>query len=131
MRRSGSRRLPRLRADIEGRRRLAGLYRERLAGLTGVRMPWSDAAVARASHFAACVVFEDVGLRERAQAACVRAGVQTTRYPAVTQLTEYVAHRGSCPRAESIAERHLALPMSASYGEREADRVVAAIAGVL
>ena len=59
-------------------------YREALAGTPGLTLMWTDADVARSSHFAFPVLFDE---RRRARGACATRsrgrGIQTTRYPAL------------------------------------------------
>jgi dTDP-4-amino-4,6-dideoxygalactose transaminase len=126
----GLSRLPRLEADIERRRAQVRLYRERLADVDGLSIPWSDDDVERSSHFCFAVLLEDEAARDRLRERLSGAGIQTTWYPSITSFTEYRA-AGPCPRAEELARRHVALPLSSSYGEAEVDAVVAAVRDAL
>jgi dTDP-4-amino-4,6-dideoxygalactose transaminase len=106
-------RIGRLEDRIAGRRAAARAYRERLAGVAGLVLPWSDAAVARSAHFCFGPVFADRATRDRVRAALTEAHIQTTWYPAISMFTEY-GGLGPIERAEQISARHLALPLSAT-----------------
>jgi dTDP-4-amino-4,6-dideoxygalactose transaminase len=121
----GLSRLPRLAADLAHRRGAVRAYRERLSGTEGVTLMWSDAQVERASHFAFGVLFESREARDRVRATLADRGIQTTRYPALHELTEYAAAAapGSLPRAEEAANRHLVLPLSSHIRGEDIDLV--------
>ena len=125
----GLSRLPRLAQEIEERRRVARGYRVRLAGLPGLELPWSDRAVARASHFAFPVLVADVSARDRAREALSRAGVQTTWYPAVHLFTDYRERGGAraLPATEEVAERHFCLPLSPALQAADLDAICAEV----
>jgi dTDP-4-amino-4,6-dideoxygalactose transaminase len=129
----GLSRLPRLEEDIATRRALVRAYRERLAELPGLELPWDEEAVARASHFAFLVLLADRERRDRFRAELAAEGVQTTWYPALHSFTEYrrYAPPGGLPRALEAAERHCALPLSATMDETALDVVVDAVRGAL
>lgn len=125
----GLSRLPRLTADIAGRRAVVRAYRERLAGLPGLELTWDADAVERGSHFAFFVLLRDRAARDDFRAVLTRRGVQTTWYPALHGFSEYRerAAWGSLPQAEATADRHCALPLSPSMDEAQIDAVVAAV----
>ncbi len=106
-------RLPRLADAIEARRAVVRSYREHLAGVDGVELPWSDEAVERSAHFCFGPVFADRETRDRVRAALTEAQIQTTWYPSITRFSEY-ERLGPLRRAEEISWRHLALPLSAT-----------------
>jgi dTDP-4-amino-4,6-dideoxygalactose transaminase len=122
----GLARLPRLDADIASRRAQVRMYRERLAGIPGVEIPWTDDDVERSSHFCFPVLLPDEPARDHFREQLAADGIQTTWYPAITTFSEYSDH-GSRPRAEEVAGRHTALPLASSFGEREVELVVAAV----
>jgi dTDP-4-amino-4,6-dideoxygalactose transaminase len=129
----GHSRLGRLAQDIAARRELARGYRERLAGLSGLELVWTDADVERSSHFAFPVLLPDRQARDAFRERLSDAGIQTTWYPALHRFSEYRELLGelSLPRVEEVADRHCALPMSSSFGERELEEVVAAATAAL
>ncbi|HUA70464.1 MAG TPA: DegT/DnrJ/EryC1/StrS family aminotransferase [Solirubrobacteraceae bacterium] len=119
----GLSRLGRLDADVARRRQLVRRYRERLAAVAGVTLPWTDEEVERSSHFGFAIVFDDGKERDRIARELDRRGIQTTRYPALTSLSAYRDHDAR-PRTEELAARHLLLPLSSTYTERAVDLVV-------
>jgi dTDP-4-amino-4,6-dideoxygalactose transaminase len=125
----GLSRLPRLRDDIERRRAAAVRYRAALAGAPGLTLTWTDADVARSSHFAFAVLFENGEERRRVRDTLAAQGIQTTRYPALHTLTELapLAAMGSLPAAEAAADRHLALPLSSQQDDDSIDLVAGAV----
>jgi dTDP-4-amino-4,6-dideoxygalactose transaminase len=125
----GLSRLRRLGAELDHRRATVRAYRERLADVPGVSLVWDDEAVTAGSHFAFAVLFETGDARARVRDRLAGRGIQTTRYPALHTLTEYAPYAtlGSLPAAEAVADRHLALPLSAHTTESELDRVTEAV----
>jgi dTDP-4-amino-4,6-dideoxygalactose transaminase len=121
-------RLPRLEDDIETRRRAVGRYRERLASVQGVELAWDDEQVRSSSHFAFPVLLPDRESRDEFRDGLRNAGIQTTWYPALTQLTAYAEAFGTARQAELVAGRHCALPLSSSMSFDQVDEVVGAVA---
>jgi dTDP-4-amino-4,6-dideoxygalactose transaminase len=107
----GLSRLPRLRSDIEARRRNVTRYRARLSSEGGIHLPWDDTAVSASSHFAFPILVADRAQRDALRSELRDAGIQTTFYPSLSQLTAYRSARGSVPNAEEVADRHCALPL--------------------
>ena len=128
----GLARLPRLRGDIERRRAAVLRYREVLVSTPGLTLMWTDADVARSSHFAFAVLFDSGEERRRVQEALVERGIQTTRYPVLHTFTELapLAASGSLPAAEAAADRHLVLPLS-SHQDDTVDLVAGAVRDAL
>ena len=120
-------RLERLDHSLAELGRVAGEYRERLAAVDGVEIPFADFDLGWSGHFAFPVLVVDQttrdGLRERMHAN----GVQTTFYPSLTQLTLY-AEKGPAPVAEEFADRHLALPFSPALDSERIELVVSELA---
>jgi dTDP-4-amino-4,6-dideoxygalactose transaminase len=119
----GLSRLAQLDGDVARRRALVRSYRERLRDVPGVTIPWTDEEVERSSHFGFPILLAGAEERNRLARALEHRGIQTTHYPALTFLSGYrdLAPR---PRTEDLARRHLLLPLSSTYGERELDLVV-------
>jgi dTDP-4-amino-4,6-dideoxygalactose transaminase len=122
----GLSRLARLDEDVARRRELVREYRERLAGAPGLELAWDARAVERSSHFFFPVLLRDREARDDLRARLKAARVQTTWYPALHTFTEY---RGSAPadglpHATAAADRHCALPLSATMDERALEIVV-------
>ncbi len=106
-------RIERLEGDIDARRRVARQYRRQLSGVEGLELPFSEEDDERSSHFAFPVLAPEGLSRDRLRAELRQRGVQTTFYPAVHTLAEYIpiAARASLPHATEIGERHLTLPI--------------------
>ncbi|MGH2961625.1 MAG: DegT/DnrJ/EryC1/StrS family aminotransferase [Solirubrobacterales bacterium] len=117
--------LARLREVAEG-------YRRRLADVDGIELPFAAEAVEWSGHFAFPVLLADLQTRDAVRERLHEEGVQTTFYPALTQLAEY---RDAAPdgaaRAEQFADRHCALPLSPSLADEELDIVAGALADSL
>jgi dTDP-4-amino-4,6-dideoxygalactose transaminase len=123
-------RLARLDEAVAELRRVAAAYRERLRGVDGVEIPFDDSAAELAGHFAFPVLVADLETRDGVRARLHERGVQTTFYPALTQLSEY-RDAGPVPIAEDFADRHLALPISPSLGAAEIEIVSGELQGAL
>jgi dTDP-4-amino-4,6-dideoxygalactose transaminase len=122
----GLSRLKRLDDDLATRRRLVRAYRERLAEVPGVELAFGERAVERSSHFAFPILLPDRERRDRFRAELSAQGIQTTWYPALHSFSEYrdQVPAGALPRALEAAERHVALPLSATMHEGAVDLVV-------
>ena len=99
----------------------------------GVEVPFPAEWVERSGHFAFPVLVADRETRDRVRTEMHAAGVQTTFYPALTELTEYEGAGGEegCPVAEDFAARHLALPLSTKLDDERIDLVVAELSTAL
>jgi dTDP-4-amino-4,6-dideoxygalactose transaminase len=129
----GMSRLRRLEQGIDARRALVRAYRERLADVDGVTLPFDDDDVARASHFAFAVLVADRDTRDRLRARLSDDGVQTTWYPALHTFTDYAARMPAdgLPAATEAADRHCALPLSPTMDLDAVDTVVGAVRAAL
>jgi dTDP-4-amino-4,6-dideoxygalactose transaminase len=129
----GLSRLQRLAQNIETRRALVSLYRERLAEVPGIALAFDEHAVARSSHFAFPVLLDDRRARDDFREQLKERGIQTTWYPAIHSFTEYrrFAPPGGLPAVSEAADRHCALPLSSSMTEDELDTVVEVVRDVL
>jgi dTDP-4-amino-4,6-dideoxygalactose transaminase len=129
----GLSRLQRLDDDIAKRRAIVRAYRERLAEIPGLELPWDELAVQRSSHFAFPVLLADREARDRFRDDLKDDGVQTTWYPALHTFTEcqHLAPAGGLPGAEQAAARHCALPLSSTMDEAAVEIVVEAVAKAL
>ena len=122
-------RLPRLQSDIERRRELVHRYREFLADVPGLTLPYTDADVECSSCYVMPVMVDEPGRRDAVREALSDRGVQTSvLYPAVHQLSAYAeASREPLPRSERAARTELTLPLYPHLGERDQDLVVTAL----
>lgn len=106
-------RLPRLEEELERRRGLVRALRTALAGVPDVIVPWDDESVGHAAHHRFAVVLAGSGARDRVREALGVAGFETAAPPAL----------GSCPRADDVAHRWLALPLGPFVGADEVERM--------
>ena len=126
----GLSRLSRLHGDVASRRGLVRLYRERLAGVPAVTIPWSDEDLERASHFGFPIVLETPAERDRVADELQARRIQTTWYPAITTLSAYRDHPHR-PRTEDIAARHLVMPLASTFTAAEIELVVGQLVEIL
>jgi dTDP-4-amino-4,6-dideoxygalactose transaminase len=121
-------RLARLETEIGRRRELTRAYREKLAGLPGVVVPYDDAGVARSSCYVMPILVEDDGRRDAVRARLRDAhGIQTSVfYPAVHEFTAYRERFGAreLPHTERVARTEITIPLFAHLDEAMQDRVV-------
>jgi dTDP-4-amino-4,6-dideoxygalactose transaminase len=105
-------------------------YRERIAGIDGVELPFSDEQAGRSGHFCFPVLVGDGDLRDRVRSRLADRGIQTTSYPAITTLSLYreAGREHPCPRAEDFASRHVALPLSTAMGPEDVELACDALA---
>jgi dTDP-4-amino-4,6-dideoxygalactose transaminase len=125
----GLSRLQRLPEGIAARRATVRSYRERLSDLPGLELCFDEQAVERSSHFAFPVLLADRERRDRLREELKAAGVQTTWYPALHTFTEYrpFAPADGLPAASEVADRHCALPLSATMSAAQVETVVDAV----
>ena len=114
-------------------RRVATAYRERLAAVDGVEVPFPVEWVKLSGHFAFPVLVADRETRDSVRESMHAQRVQTTFYPSLTQLSAYEPKRpeDERPRAEEFADRHFALPLSPSLDDAKIDTVIAALQAAL
>lgn len=107
-------RLRRLDADIAARRALVREYRERLAEVAGVTVPYRDEDVERSSCYVMPVLLDDAVRRPDVRRALADANIQTSiLYPAVHEFTAYRERFPgvSLPRTEDASRREVTLPL--------------------
>ena len=126
----GLSRMPRVYDDIAGRRAQVRTYRELLADVPGVTVPWSDDEVGRSAHFGFPIMLLTAAERDRVADQLASRKIQTTSYPAITRLTGYRDHAPK-PVSEDIAARHLLLPLAPSCTRSEAEFVVGELAEIV
>lgn len=125
-----SARLPALAADIAERRRLTHRYRELLAGVDGISVPYGDDQVDASSCYVMPVMLDDPDLRDPVRRELSdRHKVQTSvLYPSISEFTAYGAGETRLPRCERIARTQLTLPLYPHLGEERLGRVVECLA---
>jgi dTDP-4-amino-4,6-dideoxygalactose transaminase len=122
-------RLPTLDDDIRARRRLVHRYRELLAELPDVSIPYDDEAVDRSCCYVMPVMVRDPARRDPIRERLRERGIQTSvLYPAIHEFTAYRdPRRPPLPRSELAARTQLTLPLYPHLSEADQDRVVAAL----
>lgn len=110
----GLSRLARLPAELEERRAVVRAHRAGLAGLPGVVVPWSDEAVGRSAHHAFGVLLQDRATREAVRERLAAQGIETAVHaPPEVDL----------PVAAGVADRYLRLPLAATHGAGQVERL--------
>jgi len=124
-----SARLPGLAADVAERRRITHRYRELLAEVDGVTLPYSAAQVDASSCYVMPVMLAGGGQRDAVRSLLSeRHGVQTSvLYPSINEFTAYGAGAEPLPRCERVARTQLTLPLYPHLDERRLLRVVEAL----
>jgi dTDP-4-amino-4,6-dideoxygalactose transaminase len=125
-----SARLPGLAADIASRRRLSARYRELLAEVPELELPYTDAQLATSSCYVMPVMLRRPELRDPLRRLMSeRFGIQTTvLYPSINEFTAYSSMCGApLPRCELASRSQLTLPLYPHLGRERQDRVVSAV----
>lgn len=122
----GLSRIRRLGVDLDARRRVVRAYRDRLAGVDGIEIPFSEEAVGRSSHFAFPILAGSLDRRDALRAELQTRGVQTSWYPALHTLSEYSSNgpAAELPVATEIGDSQLTLPVYSSLSDEQLDFVV-------
>jgi perosamine synthetase len=128
--------LQRLPAMLAGRERVAGLYRQALAGADGLTLPCPDHGGDRRGWFVFVVQLPAGVDRDQSIRALSAAGIQSKPYlPAIHLMSFYrerFGHReGEFPVCEDIAARSLALPFFPEMTEGQVDRVCEQLLSVI
>jgi perosamine synthetase len=128
--------LQRLDEMLAARARAAQLYREALLDVEGLELPCEDRGRERRGWFVFVVALPRGTDREDVVGRLAQRGIQSKPYlPAIHLMSFYrerFGHReGQFPVCEEIAARSLALPFFAGIGEREVERVAAALQAAL
>jgi perosamine synthetase len=128
--------LRRLGTMLEGRRHVAGLYREALTGIDGLTLPCEDRGHEQRGWFVFVVqlpagVDRDATVRE-----LLTRGIQSKPYlPAIHLMSFYrerFGHReGEFPVCEDVAARSIALPFFPEMSEGQVNRVAGELQSVL
>jgi perosamine synthetase len=128
--------LERIEAMLADRVRVAGWYREALAGIDGLELPCEDRGGARRGWFVWVVQLPRGVDRDGVVLRLRELGVQSKPYlPAIHLMSFYrerFGHReGEFPVCEDVAARSLALPFFPELGEAEVLQVAAALKAAL
>jgi dTDP-4-amino-4,6-dideoxygalactose transaminase len=122
-------RLSGLSGDIAARRRLVHRYRELLAGVAGVSVPYGEAEVDASSCYVMPVMVERAELRDPLRAWMLEERrIQTSvLYPAIHEFTAYAEGQPGLERSELAARTELTLPLFPHLSETDQDRVAGAL----
>ena len=128
--------LQRLEEMLAARARVAGLYREALAGTEGLALPCADSRGDRRGWFVFVVQLPAGSDRDATVRALAEKGIQSKPYlPAIHLMSFYrerFGHReGEFPVCEQVAARSLALPFFPQMSEGQVARVAGALQTVL
>jgi perosamine synthetase len=128
--------LARLDQMLADRARVAGLYREALAGIEELELPCADLDGNRRGWFVFVVQVPRGADRDETVRALAAAGVQSKPYlPAIHLMSFYrerFGHReGEFPVCEDVAARSLALPFFPEMSEGQVARVAQRLGSVL
>lgn len=113
--------------DIARRRELVHRYRERLAGVPGIEVPYTDAEVDTSSCYIMPTTLADGVARDEVRTTLVEEyEVQTSvLYPSITEFTEYGgAAVPKLPLTEGVAHTQMTLPLFPHMTETEQDWVL-------
>ena len=124
----GESRLRRLDADNDRRRELVGLYRERLAGVEGVEVPFAARPLEGSSHHIFPVLVDAQG-RDARRESMAAAGIQTSmHYAPVHTFSVYAgARRGELAATEEYSARTITLPLHPLMEDGDVDAVAEAL----
>jgi perosamine synthetase len=128
--------LGRLQQMLIDRARVAGWYRQALAGIDGLQLPCEDHGGAQRGWFVFVVQLPGEVDRDEVSRRLLHLGVQSKPYlPAIHLMSFYrerFGHReGQFPVCEQVAARSLALPFHPRLGEEEVALVAAALTQAL
>jgi dTDP-4-amino-4,6-dideoxygalactose transaminase len=120
--------------EIAKRREIVRGYRERLASVERLTLPYRDEDVERSSCYVMPVLLDERVDRRAFRQQLSEGGVQTSiLYPAIHEFTEYRRRFPdvSLPRTELVARTEVTLPLFPHMTEGQLDRVCEAVAGAI
>jgi len=124
-------RMRRLGYEVSRRRALVHRYRDLLADLDGITIPYSDAAVDASSCYVMPLMLDEPDLQAPLRESMKeRWKVQTSLlYPAIHQFTAYAeTHRAQpLPRSELAAQTNVTIPLYPHLSHEDQERVVSAV----
>jgi dTDP-4-amino-4,6-dideoxygalactose transaminase len=129
--------LSRLEANNDRRRQLTRLYRERLAAIPGLQLPFSDTDLAVSCCHILPMLLPQGADRPAFMAALKDRGIQTSvHYPPIHRFTHYQSlyppgYDHGLPHTDDAAAREVTLPLYPTLTEQQLGEVAAAIQTVL
>ncbi|HTA06783.1 MAG TPA: DegT/DnrJ/EryC1/StrS aminotransferase family protein [Solirubrobacteraceae bacterium] len=127
-------RMDRLEQEIERRRELTMRYRELLADINGIIVPFEDSEVATSSCYVMPIMLEQDGRQADVSSRLRERGIQTSIfYPSIHRFTAYRERfpGTSLPITELASRTELTLPFYPEMSFVDQDRVAAALTEVL
>jgi dTDP-4-amino-4,6-dideoxygalactose transaminase len=127
-------RMTRLHEEIARRRELVLRYRERLAGLSEIVVPYRDEEVAESACYMMPVMLADPGRQTEVRRSLLKRGIGTTvMYPGIHEFSAYRAlyPRESLPDTELASRTQITLPLFSHMTDHQLDDVVVALGEVL
>ena len=127
-------RMRRVEQEIDRRRAIVRGYRERLAGVERLTLPYEDADVDRSSCYVMPTLLDESVDRREFRQALSGQGIQTSiLYPAIHEFTEYRRRYPdvSLPRTEDVARTQVTLPLFPHMTEQQLDRVCEAVTALV
>lgn len=124
-------RLERLETDIARRRELTLRYRDLLAQVAGIIVPFTDADVPSSSCYVMPIMLERDGIQAEVSRRLRELGIQTSIfYPSIHRFTAYRERFSdlSLPITELASRTELTLPLYPHMTNDDQDRVLAALA---
>jgi perosamine synthetase len=120
--------LGRLEGMLADRARVAGLYREALAGIEGLELPCPDRGLERRGWFVFVAQLPRDADRDATVRALAKLGIQSKPYLPAIHLMSFYRERfgyrgGEFPVCEDVAARSLALPFFPELREAQVERV--------
>ena len=127
--------LGRLESGNRRRAELVGAYRERLARISGLSVPFTT-SIGTSSHHLMPVLLPDGTDRHDVMAHMKEQGIQTSiHYRPIDTFTAYVAAglgpSTAVPRSHAVGSRVVTLPLYPSMSMAQLDQVCSALAGAL
>jgi perosamine synthetase len=128
--------LERLEEMLSARALLAGRYREALAGIEGLELPWPDRGGNRRGWFVFVVQLPPRVNRDETVRALAAQGIQSKPYLPAIHLMSFYRERfghsaGEFPVCEDVAARSLALPFFPEMSEGQIARVARELGAAL
>jgi dTDP-4-amino-4,6-dideoxygalactose transaminase len=124
-------RLERLEREITRRRELTMRYRELLAQVEGIIVPFEDSEVPTSSCYVLPIMIEQDGRQAEVSSRLRELGIQTSIfYPSIHRFTAYRERfpEASLPITELASRTELTLPLYPHMADGDQDRVVTALA---
>jgi dTDP-4-amino-4,6-dideoxygalactose transaminase len=124
-------RLSRLEQDIQHRREMTLLYRERLGAVDGITIPYTDESVQDSTCYVMPILVDPQRRDPLRHALLDKHGIQTSIfYPAIHEFTAYRQRFPgvSLPKTERVSRSEVTLPLFSTMTREQQERVMDAVA---